>query len=444
MTISFTEQIKERFNERIINLALEGRAHGDHSGAVQLLQSVLNENPTHPRASLELARMVIQLGHIEQANRILDVAESPATLTIRAERLLLANQLDLSVALYSALAQKFPKDRAIKVSLQCAAFLQLVHTGWPMKTLQPAPPSFPNSNIEPVFSVILTCYNAENTVEAAVRSILYQTFKDFELIIIDDRSTDGSPAILHRLASSDQRIRIFRIQSNAGTYVARNHGLRLARGKYITFHDADDLYHPKKLATQYDAFLAGADAVTCQVINVTSALQLKSYPSLCFVGLALTRDTFNRIGFFDMVRYGADEEYMRRCRAIVTSFCDLNDLLYLYIHHDRSLTHIRPAQSPDRIHYMRSAMNWHRNLYAGNCRLEFPSEPAFPRAARMQSVYRDLESCTPSHPTLSVIFFSYNRTGYLNFVINNFLARCSYPRERMELICGDRCENVGI
>lgn len=94
-------------------------------------------------------------------------------------------------------------------------------------------------------SVIMPVYNVENYLGAAIGSVLAQTFKDFELIIVDDGSTDDSAAIYG--AYNDPRIRVIK-QQNRGLAGARNTGIREARGAFIGLLDSDDLWRPEKLA----------------------------------------------------------------------------------------------------------------------------------------------------------------------------------------------------
>lgn len=101
----------------------------------------------------------------------------------------------------------------------------------------------------PRVSVVLPVFNAEQFVAEAVQSILDQTFPDFELIVIDDGSTDGSPAILESLAAKDVRI-IIRRQNNSGLVESLNRGCASARGQYIARMDADDISSPERLRSQ--------------------------------------------------------------------------------------------------------------------------------------------------------------------------------------------------
>jgi hypothetical protein len=105
----------------------------------------------------------------------------------------------------------------------------------------------PGSAPAPTFSVIVPAYNAAETVGDAIRSVLNQTVAGFEVIVVDDGSTDGTSAEIERFAV-DPRVRHIR-QSNAGLAATRNRALREARGCYATFLDADDLLLPHYLQT---------------------------------------------------------------------------------------------------------------------------------------------------------------------------------------------------
>lgn len=99
-------------------------------------------------------------------------------------------------------------------------------------------------------SVIMAAYNAEETIEAAIRSILLQTHDNFELIICDDASTDNTWCLMRSLADEDSRIRLIRQEKNRGSAVARNRCLLQAQGEYIAIMDADDLCSENRLAVQ--------------------------------------------------------------------------------------------------------------------------------------------------------------------------------------------------
>lgn len=102
---------------------------------------------------------------------------------------------------------------------------------------------------QPRVSVVMPVYNEERFLREAVDSILSQTFTDFEFIIIDDGSTDGTPDILAQYAQRDSRVRVFR-QENSGLVRSLNRAVALSRGEYVARMDADDISLPKRLATQ--------------------------------------------------------------------------------------------------------------------------------------------------------------------------------------------------
>ncbi|MDH5537022.1 MAG: glycosyltransferase [Betaproteobacteria bacterium] len=101
----------------------------------------------------------------------------------------------------------------------------------------------------PVVSVIMPVYNVKPFVGAAVASVLDQTYRDFELIVVDDGSTDGSLSVVLSIVRNfrDPRVRLTS-QPNRGLAGARNTGIRGARGRYVAFLDSDDLWEPEKLA----------------------------------------------------------------------------------------------------------------------------------------------------------------------------------------------------
>ena len=99
-------------------------------------------------------------------------------------------------------------------------------------------------------SVIMPAYRCEKTVEESVRSVQAQTYGNWELIIVDDGSPDGTPDVLSRLAKEDPRIRVITLSQNEGVASARNHGAEAASGEWIAFLDSDDVWLPDKLERQ--------------------------------------------------------------------------------------------------------------------------------------------------------------------------------------------------
>lgn len=104
----------------------------------------------------------------------------------------------------------------------------------------------------PIVSVVMPTYNRENQLPAAIDSILNQTLSDFEFIIVDDGSTDGSWLLLQEYAKKDKRIRLIKNDQNRGIAYSRNRGNEIARGKYIAIMDSDDTSIPDRLQASVD------------------------------------------------------------------------------------------------------------------------------------------------------------------------------------------------
>lgn len=113
---------------------------------------------------------------------------------------------------------------------------------------------------EPTVSVLLSVYNDEAFVREAVESIRRQTFEDWELVVVDDGSTDDTPAILDEQADEDERVRVLRNEANRGLTRSLNKGLEACRGRHVARQDADDRSYPTRLERQV-AFLEAHDDV---------------------------------------------------------------------------------------------------------------------------------------------------------------------------------------
>lgn len=138
--------------------------------------------------------------------------------------------------------------------------------------------------VSPKISIIVPVYNAEKYLHRCIDSILTQTFSDFELLLIDDGSTDNSGAICDEYAKTDSRIKVFH-KENGGVSSARNLGLAKAHGEWIAFVDADDKLDSKMYELLFDkAIYTNADIVVCDFyLDYGNTLKVvKSMPdSIC-------------------------------------------------------------------------------------------------------------------------------------------------------------------
>jgi glycosyltransferase involved in cell wall biosynthesis len=171
---------------------------------------------------------------------------------------------------------------------------------------------------EPEISVIMPVYNGSAFLERSVGSICQQTFPDWELLAVDDGSTDGSYEHLCKWQRCDSRIRAFRLASNRGVSAARNHGLRQAAGRFIAYLDCDDEYYPDYLGCvhahqghadvlifAYDVVRAASgpgSAAATRIDTCDPALHRASFMHSNMVGylaVAHCRGLLDRVGLFD-------------------------------------------------------------------------------------------------------------------------------------------------
>ena len=125
-----------------------------------------------------------------------------------------------------------------------------------------------------VFSVVIPAYNRENEIVRAVKSVLNQSFRNFEIIVVDDGSSDGTMAAVKSI--QDNRVKYIH-QNNSGACVARNTGIANACGKYVSFLDSDDAWHSTMLEKQYKIYQSDED-VGC----VYSKIQIISGEGKCY------------------------------------------------------------------------------------------------------------------------------------------------------------------
>ena len=107
-------------------------------------------------------------------------------------------------------------------------------------------------------SIVVPVYNAEKFLKDTIKTVTNQTYENWELLLVDDCSTDKSVKIIMEYQQKDKRIKLFLNSKNSGAAISRNKGIEESRGRYIAFLDADDLWEPKKLEKQV-AFMQEKD-----------------------------------------------------------------------------------------------------------------------------------------------------------------------------------------
>ena len=205
-------------------------------------------------------------------------------------------------------------------------------------------------------TVVMPCFNGSKYVENAVHSILNQSFSDFELIILNDGSTDDSDIKIRNL--SDNRIVYVPLKENIGNYPARNIGIKMSRGKYIAVMDADDISNEHRLAIQYE-FMEHNKEVAClgssgiliddrgEVIGEAEKIQDYS-----LIKVYLLRDNYTlhpsimlrkasiingNLFYNEEFRYAADYDLVVRC-AQKYPVINLSDKLIKYRRHSNQIS----------------------------------------------------------------------------------------------------------
>lgn len=115
----------------------------------------------------------------------------------------------------------------------------------------------------PLISIVTPVYNASKFIGETIKSIQNQTYTNWEVIFVDDLSPDDSVVVIERAQKSDKRIKLIHNKKNSGAGISRNNGVKAAKGDYLCFLDADDLWHPEKLERQLEFIERTGAAFSC-------------------------------------------------------------------------------------------------------------------------------------------------------------------------------------
>lgn len=231
----------------------------------------------------------------------------------------------------------------------------------------------------PLVSIIMPAWNAAVTIEHAAASILNQTWRNLELLIVEDRSDDDTWSVIQGIAARDGRVRAIRNRVNVGPYVSKNIALGRAQGAWVTGQDADDWALPDRIERHLKAAQdRGLDASVTDMLRVRHNGQithLKGITTFCFDGVArrasisclFNAETLrNNLGFWDSVRYGGDSEMIARTQALLGDGFDfVHDIGMICLNHDTSLTNSADSgvgdigMSPTRVAYKETWKHLH-------------------------------------------------------------------------------------
>lgn len=225
----------------------------------------------------------------------------------------------------------------------------------------------------PLISVVMPCFNAERYIGEAISSILAQAIQPLQIVVIDDGSTDRSPAMLRSFAD---RIECHS-QANAGIGAARNAGIALARGRYLAFLDADDVWTPTSLALRLDRLEAGVDCVFGGIEHFLSPELTAADRERCgtvpttMVGrfassMLIERCAFDRVGLFDpALAIGEMFDWVARAEDARISIALIDDVVVRRRIHGNNTVIRRRSQQGEYLKALRGALARRRDAALG-------------------------------------------------------------------------------
>lgn len=280
----------------------------------------------------------------------------------------------------------------------------------------------------PKFSITLCTFNSIEYIEACIDSLLSQTMKDFELIIVDDGSTDGTVEYLKRL--SDTRIRLIILEKNHGLIYARTQGFAAARADYIALMDADDMAHPQRLEEQLRVLDAGqvdVCATRYQTLETASGRLRKRrayvrdsdiralltiYCPICNPSVSFKRKLLGVTGYQDEFRHAEDYAFWTALAAAGSVFYIVPMGLLTYRIHPQQISRIKSEAA--RASFLKAQQGYLRALLGSDHAPE-----ATPFGQRMRSGLRFMLDLNRKLPGVSLAAnyeiyaeFQFRRNGW--------------------------------
>ena len=248
-------------------------------------------------------------------------------------------------------------------------------------------PAVRNVDDEGKVSVVITSFRPGVELVTAVRSIINQSWSNLEILLVDDGSPSEYDSILDQCVTLDGRVKLIRLDTNVGTYMARNVALDAATGDFVTFQDSDDWSHPKRIEEQVRLLHQDKTlmATVSDALKVTEHLTItkpgRNPRVMCTSSMMFRRrPTLAKIGYMDSVRKSADTEYLRRIEAAFTpgSVHRIRNSIYALIRqHNGSLSTCEFREGwvhPARFAYRSAYTLWHEQIVAGSADPYLPKD----------------------------------------------------------------------
>lgn len=232
---------------------------------------------------------------------------------------------------------------------------------------------------EPKISIIVPVYNVENYIEECINSLINQTYKNIEIMIINDCSTDSTGQIISQLGDKyPNLIKIYNNRKNVGTYISINIGIKLTNGKYITIIGGDDIFTPEKIITQVQILEKNEKYVACYCNYEryhweTGKILITNYGESTIM---FRRKVIYEIGYYDSVRFGADTEFKDRIKKFYGPYKTkiINKTMYKAKYRPHSLTTSKTSKSgcSARSTYAKNYNFWHLCTEKTKLKMPFP------------------------------------------------------------------------
>lgn len=237
---------------------------------------------------------------------------------------------------------------------------------------------FDDIHREILVTVIMPAFNNADTVTYAANSILNQTHKNIELIIVDDCSSDATEEVCKKISGSDSRVIYLKNEKNSGAYFSRNRALKISKGEYITILDADDWSFPQRISYQLSRlinknakahlgyYLRLRDNGCFTAFRICGKFSYDGALHKCLASLMVDAEFMRKnLGYWDSVRFGADSELYSRILKICGDGGVIEEPIPLMLALDRegSLTTSEGSKlgSKERMEYASNFAEWHNH-----------------------------------------------------------------------------------
>ena len=377
-----TEASPDNLNHQFAKLNYVLRVLKDHELALEVLETCLLYDPENQRAHLDKALVLSWMNRHEEAR------ECIRKLILRWPK---SNDVFITASQIEKNAGNNDQQLRHLNSMLSLGGLSPVVSLNPEGAITPEHLATETDEVVDdarLVSIIMTTYKRDPLLDAAIASILNQTYRNIELLIVDDCSPDDNFSYLQHLAEEHERVRVFQMPENGGTYIAKNFGMSQAKGEFIGFMDSDDYSHAERIQFQVASLDAHPEAVGITHdyfrIDESSNIEFRGIGALrmACISLLIRKEVVDEIGFFDSLRVGADTEYIERIEAHFGKERRLRvriPSMFMMLH-STSLTGGGPfhiswrSVTGHRLQHHRSFRAWHRKIRTGKAGAYVPQK----------------------------------------------------------------------